>query len=104
MLKKFRAGIIFFLIVGSTCAQAAPALRSYWSDSHFFIDATNDEDRAYNCQYTFSWSDEDHGKRNPIHTESGSFFVKANWKGNVMKKEGVYVNPKTEAKPNFQCN
>ena len=55
--------LVFLLVLSIANAQATPAFNSYWNGSYFFIDATNDEDKSYNCSVSYSWSYSDFGDR-----------------------------------------
>lgn len=103
-LYAVRATLLFvFSALLLVTAHAAPSTNSYWSGSYFFINATNDEDKTYNCSVSYSWSYDDFGTRK-TQSFNGTFTVQAKWKGNVLRNEGAWVNPKTESGPNVQCN
>lgn len=84
-------------------ALAAPQFNSYWSGSYHFIDATNNEDRAYNCSFTHTFAYDDFGERK-TRTITGNFGIAAKSSRNVAKLTGSWVNPATTDGPKIQCN
>ena len=112
MEMKTIAGVAVILGLIAPCAIAAPSFNSYWSESNFFIDATNNETRSYGCSVTYQFEYSDSGTRR-AQANSGAFTVQAAtrqgdsvkpWSGNVLKLTGSWDSPSKVGEPNIQCN
>ncbi|WP_146110300.1 hypothetical protein [Pandoraea apista] len=70
----------------STCF-AAPSLNPHLNGSNFQVDASNTEDRAYQCSITYFLSSSD----NPGQSYSKTFTVPANWHGTPLLHQTSYA-------------
>ncbi|MFD2365337.1 hypothetical protein [Pseudoduganella sp. GCM10020061] len=112
MKRVYRSIMLSGLLGLPGLAFADPSFNSYWSGSHFFIDATNSEQREFSCSVTYSFEYMDFGTKK-LRSESGHFVVKAArkngetiepWRGNVLRLTGSWVQPVTVGGPNIQCS
>lgn len=88
--------------IGATPVIAAPQVRGFFSGSYFFARATNSENRAYNCNFSYSFQYSDFGvtKTRQIN---GTFGVVANANDlEVIRTTGSWVNPQL-TNFSYQC-
>ena len=66
-----------------------------------FIEATNSENRAYNCSISFTWSHDDFGTRRR-ETVNASAGIGANTSAVIYRLSGSYVRFQLESQPVIQ--
>lgn len=92
-----------FLFASTQLAFAYPQINPYWSGAYFYIDASNNEDRAYSCTFNYTIEYSDFGDRK-TQNFSGTFGVAPKSSGNVHKNVNNWVNPSiVGGKPEISC-
>jgi len=103
MKNKVIAFSIFFSTAFFQSAFAAPATRVEVKPSAIFIYANNQEDRAYTCSISYTWSHDDYGTRKS-DTVNATAVVNPKFNGVIHSLTGSYVRVKLEGGASISCN
>ena len=105
MKNTLALALVSVCVLGFTqIALAAPQTRGEFNNSVLLIHATNQEDRAYTCSFSYSYDYDEFGETKH-RDQSGEFYVAPHTNNaTVHQHPCACVNPHNLVGPQIQCN